>query len=93
MQRLYAAVGEASSPPDWLMSGKLSHKNQQVFEALLTSYKGSLAETLRHVQVERYFISRRYRTGAVTIGPALSVDASERQITADRSLASLPTRP
>ena len=52
---------------------------------------GSLAETLRHVQVERYFISRRYRVGAVTIGPELSVDAGERQITADRSLASLPT--
>ncbi|MFO0757022.1 MAG: serine protein kinase PrkA [Byssovorax sp.] len=91
VQRLYAEAGEADSPPDWLMSGKLSHKNQQVFEALLASYNGSLTETLRHVQVERYFISRRYRTGAVTLGPALSVDAGERQITADRSLASLPT--
>ena len=91
VQRLYEAAGEKEGPPDWLMSGKLSHKNQQVFEALLSSYKGSLTETLRHVQVERYFISRRYRVGAVTIGPALSVDAGERQITADRSLASLPT--
>lgn len=91
VERLYASAGERGRPPDWLMSGKLSHKNQQVFEALITSYKGSLAETLRHVQVERYFISRRYRVGAVTIGPALSVDAGERQITADRSLTSLPT--
>jgi predicted Ser/Thr protein kinase len=91
VQRLYDAAGEKEAPPGWLMSGKLSHKNQQVFEALLASYKGSLAETLRHVQVERYFISRRYRVGAVTVGPALSVDAGERQITADRSLASLPT--
>src|SRR5262249_28458328 len=91
VQSLYAAAGEKRSPPDWLMSGKLSHKNQQVYAALLASYNGSLAETLRHVQVERYFISRRYRVGAVTIGPALSVDAGERQITADRSLASLPT--
>lgn len=97
VQRLYeaagaqGAAGRRDGPPEWLMSGKLSHKNQQVFEALLTSYNGSLAETLRHVQVERYFISRRYRVGAVTIGPALSVDAGERQITADRSLASLPT--
>jgi predicted Ser/Thr protein kinase len=91
VQSLYAAAGDKGSPPDWLMSGKLSHKNQQVYEALLASYKGSLAETLRHVQVERYFISRRYRVGAVTIGPALSVDAGERQVTADRSLASLPT--
>ena len=46
---------------------------------------------LRHVQVERYFISQRYRTGAVTIGPQMSVDAGERQITADRSVAALPT--
>ncbi|HEY4117060.1 MAG TPA: serine protein kinase PrkA [Byssovorax sp.] len=78
-------------PPEWLTRGKLSHKNQQVFEALYTSYGGSLAETLRHVQVERYFVSRRYRVGAVTVGPELSVDAGERQITADRSLSSLPT--
>ncbi len=91
VRRLYEQAGEKQSPPEWLMTGKLSHKNQQVFEALLASYKGSLAETLRHVQVERFFISRRYRVGAVTIGPALSVDAGERQITADRSLSSLPT--
>ena len=89
--RLFQDAGAAEPPPEWLMSGKLSHKNQQVFEALLSASGGSLVETLRHVQVERYFISRRYRTGAVTVGPELSVDAGERQITADRSLASLPT--
>jgi serine protein kinase len=82
---------EDEGPTDWLMTGRLSHKNQQVFEALLMSNEGSLAEVLRHVQVERYFISRRYRVGAVTIGPQLSVDAGERQITADRSLSALPT--
>jgi predicted Ser/Thr protein kinase len=91
VERLWATCRAEEPPPDWLMNGKLSHKNQQVFEALLASYGGSLAETLRHVQVERWFVSRRYRQGAVTIGPEVSVDASERQITADRSLASLPT--
>ncbi|EYF07916.1 PrkA family serine protein kinase [Chondromyces apiculatus] len=89
--KLYEDASAAEPPPEWLMSGKLSHKNQQVFEALLAANNGSLVEVLRHVQVERYFISRRYRLGAVTVGPALSVDAGERQITADRSLASLPT--
>ncbi|WP_437747252.1 serine protein kinase PrkA [Sorangium sp. So ce1504] len=89
--KLYEDAGATEPPPEWLMSGKLSHKNQQVFEALLVASGGSLVETLRHVQVERYFISRHYRVGAVTIGPELSVDAGERQITADRSLASLPT--
>ncbi|AKT40864.1 PrkA family serine protein kinase [Chondromyces crocatus] len=89
--KLYENAGATEPPPEWLMSGKLSHKNQQVFEALLAANAGSLVEVLRHVQVERYFISRRYRLGAVTVGPELSVDAGERQITADRSLASLPT--
>ena len=88
---LYREAGAKEPPPEWLLTGKLSHKSQQVFEALLSSYSGSLVETLRHVQVERYFVSRRYRVGAVTIGPQLSVDAGERQITADRSLSALPT--
>lgn len=91
VQKLYDDAGVKEPPPDWLMSGKLAHKNQQIVEALLTSYEGSFADVLRHVQVERWFVSRRYRTGAVTIGPELSVDASERQITADRSLAALPS--
>lgn len=91
VRELYAEVGAKEPPPEWLLAGKLSHKAQLVFEALHSSYGGSLAETLRHVQVERFFISRRYRVGAVTIGPQLSVDAGERQITADRSLSALPT--
>jgi len=76
---------------DWLIRGQLSHKSQLVFEALLASYHGSYTEVLKHVQVERYFISQRYRVGAVTIGPQLHVDASETQVTADRSLGALPT--
>jgi predicted Ser/Thr protein kinase len=86
----YERVGATDPPNEWILRGQLSHKSQQIFEALLASYSGSYAEVLRHVQVERYFISRRYRVGAVTIGPQLSVDASERQITMDRSLQSLP---
>jgi len=77
-------------PCEWIYKGQLSHKSQRVFEALLASYKGSYTEVLKHVQVERYFISQRYRTGAVTIGPQMSVDAGERQVTADRSLSALP---
>jgi predicted Ser/Thr protein kinase len=90
LQAAYARVGAAEPPNEWILRGQLSHKSQQVFEALLASYGGSYTEVLRHVQVERYFVSRRYRVGAVTIGPQLSVDAAERQITMDRSLQSLP---
>ncbi len=89
LAKLYEGTG--TSAPSWLATGQLSHKNQQVFEALMMAEEGDLARTLRHVQVERWFISRKYRQGAITLGPELSVDAGERQITADRSLAALPT--
>jgi len=90
LEELYTRTHAKEPPPAWMVRGSLSHKSKQVFEALLGTYDGDLAEVLRHVQVERYFISRRYRVGAVTIGPQLSVDAGERQVTADRSVGALP---
>ncbi len=90
LEAAYRRAGATEPPNEWILRGQLSHKSQQIFEALLSSYDGSYTEVLKHVQVERYFISRRYRVGAVTIGPQLSVDAGERQITMDRSLQALP---
>ena len=90
LEKTFAASGAKDGPSEWILRGQLSHKSQQVFEALLASYQGDYAEVLKHVQVESFFISQRYRVGAVTIGPQLSVDAAERQVTMDRSLASLP---
>ena len=87
---LFAKSGVSQSAPDWVWTGQLGRKNQQIFQALLTAYRGDLDRVLAHIQVERFYISRRYRVGAVTIGPQMSVDASERQITADRSIESLP---
>jgi predicted Ser/Thr protein kinase len=91
LKDLFKDAGATEPPPEWLMRGQLARKNQQVVDALLVTHNGNLREVLRYVQVERYFLSHRYRTGAVTIGPQMAVDAGERQITADRSLASLPT--
>ena len=75
---------------DYLRFGELSPKNRSVYEALLASYHGDYTKVLRHVAVERFYVSHRYRSGYVTVEPQMSVDASERQITADRSLAALP---
>ena len=75
---------------DYLLHGRLSHKNHVIFEALLASYQGDYFKVLRHVQVERFYIGHRYREGYATVEPQLSVDAQERQITADRSVAALP---
>lgn len=90
VQRLYGEAGVREAPPDWIWSGALSHKNRQIFEALLTAYRGDLSRVLSHVQVERVYVSKRYRQGAVTIGPQMAVDASERQITSDHSMGRLP---
>ncbi len=76
--------------PDYLRLGQLSSKNRAVYEALLASYHGDYVKVLRHVAVERFYVSHRYRTGYVTVEPQMSVDASDRQVTADRSLSSLP---
>jgi predicted Ser/Thr protein kinase len=90
LQSTYSESGIDESPPDWIWNGQLSQKNRQIFEALLTAYRGDIDRVLAHVQVERYYVSRRYRVGAVTIGPQMHVDAHERQITADHSLNALP---
>lgn len=88
--RLHDAIAKGFRPADYLLRGDLSHRNRQIFEALLGSYHGDLARVLRHVQVERFFVSRRYRQAAATVEPQMAVDARARQLTMDRSLASLP---
>ena len=84
-------VGASSALPEVLRVGELSLKNRRIFDALLATYQGDVKEVLRHVQVERFYLSRRYRQGVVAVEPQLSVDGYSRQITADRSLGSLPT--
>ncbi len=83
-------TGKAFNVSDYLRTGSLSPKNRAIYDALLASYGGDYVQVLRHVRIERFEISARYRQGWVTVEPQLSVDASERQITADRTLAALP---
>ncbi|MGE5186758.1 MAG: serine protein kinase PrkA [Acidobacteriota bacterium] len=75
---------------DYLRTGSLSPRNRAIYDALLASYQGDYVQVLRHIRVERFEVSHRYRQAWVTVEPQLSVDASERQITADRSLGALP---
>ena len=85
--------GDGSTPfviSDYILRGDLSHTNRQIFDALLTAYRGDFQKVLRHVQVERFFVSRRYRESAVTVEPQMRVDAKLRQLTVDRSLKALP---
>lgn len=76
---------------EYILKGDLSQKSKKIFEALLRSYKGDYLKVLRHVQVERFYISKRYRDGAVTIEPQMHVDAMAQQITMDKSVSMLPS--
>ena len=73
-----------------VLRGDVCQKCKGIYEGLLAGYQGDYARVLRHVQVERYYMSQRYREGAVTILPMGSVDANEQQITADLSAQNLP---
>ncbi len=77
--------------PDVLQRGELSHKNRQIFDALLASYHGDISEVLRHIRVERFYYSRRYKKGMSVVEPQMSVDAFMRQLTADQSLLAIPS--
>ena len=75
---------------DYLRHGDLCYKCRRIFDALLASYDGDVERVLNHVQIERFYLSKRYRRGIATIEPQMSVDARVQQVTADRSMASLP---
>ncbi|HEY3351902.1 MAG TPA: serine protein kinase PrkA [Polyangia bacterium] len=85
------SAGESYVISDYILHGDLGHKNRQFMEALLTAYNGDYLKVLRHVQVERFFISRRYREAAVTVEPQLAIDARAQRLTMDRSLSALPS--
>ena len=80
----------ASVRKSYLYRGDLSKRNRMIYDALLKNYKGKHSEVLKHIRVERFSISKRYSTAAVTIEPQIHVDARMQQITMDKRLSSLP---
>ncbi|MCP4605462.1 MAG: serine protein kinase PrkA [Proteobacteria bacterium] len=77
--------------PSHFLERSLCHRCRQVADALIRTHQGDIRKVFAHVQVERWTMSRRYRRGIVNVGPQMSADASQRQITSDRSLSALPT--
>jgi serine protein kinase len=89
------AVGAAPSKgefivPAYLLEGELTQKSRKIYEALLSGYEGDWLKVLRHVQVERFYVSRRYQVATVTVEPQMSVDAGIHQVTPDKMQMSLP---
>src|SRR5262245_53070087 len=85
------AIANCDSPPrpdfnyDFFAEGDLCQKCRRIYDNLLSAYRGDWEKVLHHVQIERYYISKRYRTGAVSIEPQVNVDATVRPIGSDHS--------
>jgi serine protein kinase len=75
---------------DAILYGELSHRNRKIYDALLTAYQGDLKKVMQHVQIERFFVSRQYRLGLVTVEPKQTVDARSFPVTGDAAYAHLP---
>lgn len=89
------ATARTQGPEDFALSayieqGDLCNKCRAIFDSLLGAYHGDYLKVLRHVQVERFYVDRRYQQAALTVEPQMSVDAAYRQVTADRTVANLP---
>ena len=93
-RRTVLAEGAKRKPPRrslrHLEEGDLCPKCRALFDGLLAAYRGDLRRVLRHVQVERWYISPRFRAGAVVVPPQQSVDAQLREISHGVGAAGLP---
>ncbi len=65
---------------EWVFEYDLSQKSKWIYEALLGAHKGDWLEVMRHVQVERFFHSKKYRLGCISIEPQGNIDAQVRPI-------------
>lgn len=75
---------------DYILDGELCAKCRKIYAGLLAAYSGDYLKALRHVQVERFYISRRYQVGSMTVEPQISVDAGLHQVNADPRQMMLP---
>ncbi|MEM7168006.1 MAG: serine protein kinase PrkA [Planctomycetota bacterium] len=81
------AIADCDVPPpdgdfnyEYFLDADLSPKSKRIYDALLASVDGDWTKVMRHVQVERYFISRRFRQGVASIEPQGNVDATVRPL-------------
>jgi len=71
--------------PHYLYDAELSQKNQEIFSQLAIAYEGDWLRVVRHVQIERFYLSKMFRKGLVSIDPERSADASSRSLNVEMS--------
>lgn len=85
------AEKEKFIPSKFILEGELCGRCRQVFDALHDEYSGDVEKILMHVQVRRFYISRKYQRGAVVVSPQETSDAVARLISTDSNWDSIPS--
>jgi serine protein kinase len=78
-------------PTKHILEDDLCPRCRSVFDALHDEYGGDVDKVLRHVQVKRMHISRRYQKGAAVISPQETPDADSRLLSTDSNMESIPS--
>ena len=85
LDQAFRRAGQRPSYPHFLLYGDLCAKNKEIYRALSNACEGDFDRVVRHVQVERLYVSQRYRTCAVVILPQRNVDAHSRPLNLEKS--------
>jgi len=71
--------------PHHLVKGELCQKCHEIYQQLLISYNGDWKRIIRHIQVERFTFSKRFRKGLISIDPQETPDAGSRALNLEQS--------
>jgi serine protein kinase len=73
------------NPPKYLLEAELCQKCHEIYSKLAISYGGDWSKIVRHVQVERFYLSKRFRKGLISIDPQVNRDANSRPLNVEQS--------
>ncbi|MEZ0227787.1 MAG: serine protein kinase PrkA [Planctomycetota bacterium] len=85
LEEAFVRKGIEPRIPDAIARGELCQKCQEIYISLENAYKGDWQKIVQHIQVERLYVSKRYRQSAVVIEPQRNVDAATRPLNLEKS--------
>jgi len=71
--------------PKHLVEAELCQKCHEIYNQLSINYGGDWSKIIRHIKVERFFFSKRFRKGLISIDPQINKDANSRPLNIEQS--------
>ncbi len=74
LEKIIAASGQEFNIPHKILEGELCFNCQSIYNHLLKKYKNDMSMLLRHIQVERVFVSEVNKIAAATVQPVQNLE-------------------